>query len=1519
LDSLVERFEAKEDAYVVVSDRMVHDLLMAIFRPEWPASEMLLRDFLQHILQILHQSQGSTRGGAGGGGAAGEDHLHLHERAKLTLGTWLSLIGTKLVSSKLYMTTANLMKRPQPGDVETRLLQEGSKCSLCTQYYSGKKMASCTRCLRWFHVECFSITFAPHDSHSDWLCDACLVGFVYDMISDAKSMEETLPAAVPNSTAQSKRRGSKKQSISRPSIDEELQRAQKDAYNRETMKDEDLDPQSNKEDGLGEDGVLMNRMHFAMKILTLNYLNEVQNELTLDAKRYLLRNWILEHENGEVVEEALFREQWAPTTINPFIHLPLGPFRPTREQLDANMYMRILQNIGTLNKAQISENQKTGLLPSGLALQIFATRFSLSSNTSLSIFAYFPKIIDQFVAMMNSEQAKTRALALRAITNMVDADMSLLREKHLYEAVEARLIDPSPLTREKALNMLGRFIIMNPSVVSQYAPLIRDRVEDSSVSVRKRAVRIIRSVCLLLPGSHHVVSFCSALAKRIVRHGESIKEMTLALFREIWFTADDGKKALLDQAKADLMDPELPKADLSVSMTIDDGASTSSANAANAASPGVDPETEPLATHEKVNQILAILKETLRFDPEHDIAWFVDLLGSMKSVSKNQILDDFVQFLVDFLSGTGEEADLEFERQKQCDALVVQHQNNPAMKRAAIAAAAQNKEDLIRKRLLYSMALYYVAQAIPHSVCDHFHQLRMMLSVEAPTPSTHSLEKKTMVTVLGTLEMIIPFIRHPSEDIWTALLKDLSQVMKSHGMPVIAASVKCGAAIARRTNSNWIKSLYVALANPLKAELASSSYSLSKNETKTTSKTTPTTTTTNNGLHSQTIIRFLFTLSMILKSYPLDPPSQIREKDLATVDSIRAYRYGPHVEEVYRFIVHFWKSEDRDVKTSAVLSLGHLAPGSPGIFVRPISEEIIAAALSPSSLEQLKAQGLKTIHEFLSEEADRMKAAAEGPSSSSSSSLPSSSSSSSALASSSASAAKNRRSSSSSSSQATRSASAAKKSNATPSNSAKHSRRASVNSTGSQSDEFEEGDSFDDPDAFNGGITPSPSSKPRKNGAKSFSSASDMDEMMDVDVTENSPIRKQFGLSRTVSTTDTGLSSTIVEIYIKRILSLGVDKSVTIRNAALALIEQILRMGLTHPAYCVPTLVALETDDALGELAHRCLSRLDTTRVLNRIAIGIQSSFHFQKTLYRVPKAVRPISLEGGVTNYQSTLGRLYALFAEAGRVNRNNFLSAAFGLYEAHSDNKTPFDAMFITYLTLLIAQFPFTTQEEALYAIYQSNRYIASLATSSLNRLKQFYKSIEQGQSSKKGSTSSSASASCPSESDMQDAIVAWHLLMLKVFFRSFYGLDSERCRNFMPSDTHATPVANSATTVNAQEWLHTIYTSFEGFLVETDWSKRPDVCKRIFENLKQAIKTQEDDVAKPHGRAKRNSSVAAAAASSYAQHADGSTANYGDDLVSPSKPKSKAKPRTKSSAAASKSKRRKSTSHYDSDGSD
>jgi cohesin loading factor subunit SCC2 len=57
-----------------------------------------------------------------------------------------------------------------------------------------------------------------------------------------------------------------------------------------------------------------------------------------------------------------------------------------------------------------------------------------------------------------------------------------------------------------------------------------------------------------------------------------------------------------------------------------------------------------------------------------------------------------------------------------------------------------------------------------------------------------------------------------------------------------------------------------------------------------------------------------------------------------------------------------------------------------------------------------------------------------------------------------------------------------------------------------------------------------------------------------------------------------GMSSRVIQIYLKEILNCFLNKDYQVRSMAMGVIDIVLRQGLVHPVQIVPYLICLSTD-----------------------------------------------------------------------------------------------------------------------------------------------------------------------------------------------------------------------------------------------------------------------------------------------------------------------------------------------------
>lgn len=163
---------------------------------------------------------------------------------------------------------------------------------------------------------------------------------------------------------------------------------------------------------------------------------------------------------------------------------------------------------------------------------------ALGQNSSFS--RGFDKILHMLLASLRENSPVIRAKALRAVSIIVEADPEVLRDKRVQVAVEGRFCDSAISAREAALELVGRHIASHPDVGLQYFEKVAERIKDTGVSVRKRAIKIIRDMCTSNANFSGFTSACIEIISRVNDDESSIQDLVCKTFYEFWFEETSG-------------------------------------------------------------------------------------------------------------------------------------------------------------------------------------------------------------------------------------------------------------------------------------------------------------------------------------------------------------------------------------------------------------------------------------------------------------------------------------------------------------------------------------------------------------------------------------------------------------------------------------------------------------------------------------------------------------------------------------------------------------------------------------------------------------------------------------------------------------------------------------------------------------------------------------------------------------------------------------------------------------------
>ncbi|MCO5609933.1 hypothetical protein L7F22_064168 [Adiantum nelumboides] len=154
---------------------------------------------------------------------------------------------------------------------------------------------------------------------------------------------------------------------------------------------------------------------------------------------------------------------------------------------------------------------------------------------------------------------------------------------------------------------------------------------------------------------------------------------------------------------------------------------------------------------------------------------------------------------------------------------------------------------------------------------------------------------------------------------------------------------------------------------------------------------------------------------------------------------------------------------------------------------------------------------------------------------------------------------------------------------------------------------------------------------------------------------------------------DSNICGGIIQLHWDHILEQCLDMDDQVRQAAVKVVEIVLRQGLVHPMTCVPHLIALEVDqhDVNSRLAHKLLIQMNEkypSFFESRLGDGLQLSFRFIES--GAASAVHASSAIKSPGFLKSKLEATLALSAKSGisrtyklirgsRVSRNKFISS--------------------------------------------------------------------------------------------------------------------------------------------------------------------------------------------------------------------------------------------------------------------
>lgn len=175
-----------------------------------------------------------------------------------------------------------------------------------------------------------------------------------------------------------------------------------------------------------------------------------------------------------------------------------------------------------------------------------ALRLGMQAAAGTAAFSSFEKLLVQLLAAMARGSGGTRKRALDALRQLVQVDPALLRRPAVRSAMRARLADRAISVRAATVELLGQYVLQDPSLLPTYADVLLAKLQDSGLSVRKSAVSTLQRLllsgeCAKLPAPAGQGSLETSVLRAMLRRladedeEESLQDLITSTVDALWF------------------------------------------------------------------------------------------------------------------------------------------------------------------------------------------------------------------------------------------------------------------------------------------------------------------------------------------------------------------------------------------------------------------------------------------------------------------------------------------------------------------------------------------------------------------------------------------------------------------------------------------------------------------------------------------------------------------------------------------------------------------------------------------------------------------------------------------------------------------------------------------------------------------------------------------------------------------------------------------------------------------------
>ncbi|KAJ3239898.1 Sister chromatid cohesion protein 2 [Chytriomyces hyalinus] len=160
-------------------------------------------------------------------------------------------------------------------------------------------------------------------------------------------------------------------------------------------------------------------------------------------------------------------------------------------------------------------------------------------------------LLNYILASLDSESVTLRARSLKALSDVVAVDAKVLGMKSVKNVIGNRLLDSSKMVRDAAVELVGCYVTkeFEEGLITEYYPLLIQRILDVGAAVRKRIIRLAKDIAMFsisketttgvamdAASKGRTVEIACKLMGRVMDEETSIKELAYKSVAEILFS-----------------------------------------------------------------------------------------------------------------------------------------------------------------------------------------------------------------------------------------------------------------------------------------------------------------------------------------------------------------------------------------------------------------------------------------------------------------------------------------------------------------------------------------------------------------------------------------------------------------------------------------------------------------------------------------------------------------------------------------------------------------------------------------------------------------------------------------------------------------------------------------------------------------------------------------------------------------------------------------------------------------------